>query len=638
MTAQLYRDLAWLPQKPADFAEQCKAALEGPGLGLRLQALANHALDGNDLVRLAKTVTMARKHGHSLAPLTPVRLGMVSNATSQLAVPVLIATALRHGIDLDIIAADFGQVLQEALSPGSRINQARPDAVLIAIDHHGLPIQASPGDDEAARANVAATLAHFEAIRGGIRANGNAVCILQTVPRPAEPLFGSIDLALQGTPRSMIDAVNRGLAEAILGTPDLLFDVAGLAETVGLAAWHDPTLWNIAKLPFAADFLPLYAEHASRIVAALRGKSRRCLILDLDNTVWGGVIGDDGLEGIVIGQGDATGEAYLSVQRTALALRDRGIVLAVSSKNTDEIARSPFRQHPEMLLKEDHLAVFQANWNDKATNIKAIAEELNLGIDAMVFLDDNPAERGLVRKFLPQVAVPELPDDPAYYARTLLAAGYFEAIAFSTEDRKRADFYQDNARRVALQRQAGDVDSYLASLDMKIIFAPFDDLGRARISQLINKSNQYNLTTRRYNEADVHQVQNDPQCLGLQIRLSDIYGDNGMISVVICRRSGDDWNVDTWLMSCRVLNRKVEVAVLMELLQRAKAAGIRRIVGIYRPTERSALVVEHYAKLNFQQIASHTDGTTEWVLDVATAPLLQVPMTVHHGGVVEAKV
>jgi FkbH-like protein len=289
------------------------------------------------------------------------------------------------------------------------------------------------------------------------------------------------------------------------------------------------------------------------------------------------------------------------------------------------------------LLKEDHIAVFQANWNDKATNIEAIAKELSLGIDAMVFLDDNPVERGLVRKFLPQVAVPELPEDPAHYARTLLAAGYFEAIAFLAEDKQRAEFYQENARRVALQQQAGDLGAYLISLEMQITFLPFDDIGGSRITQLINKSNQYNLTTRRYTEAEVQQLQYDPRYFHLQIRLADSFGDNGMISVVICKREADDWLVDTWLMSCRVLNRKVETAVLMELLARAKERGIRRILGDYLPTERNDLVRDHYSKLGFTQIVAHPDGRTQWELDVATAPIVDVPMTVRRNvEVVEA--
>ena len=356
----------------------------------------------------------------------------------------------------------------------------------------------------------------------------------------------------------------------------------------------------------------------------------------MDNTVWGGVIGDDGLDGIVIGQGDATGEAHLHVQRTALALRDRGVVLAVSSKNTDDIARQPFQKHPEMLLREDHIAVFQANWNDKATNIKAIAEELSLGLDAMVFLDDNPVERGLVRKMLPQVAVPELPDNAALYARTLLAAGYFEAIAFSGEDRKRAEFYQDNARRVTLQKQAGDVDAYLVSLNMQMTLQPFDDTGRARIAQLINKSNQFNLTTRRYTEADVAAAQQDPNAFTLQVRLADAFGDNGMISVLICRRQQDDWDIDTWLMSCRVLGRKAETAVLQELITQARAQGIQRLIGRYLPTEKNKLVEDHYAKLGFALIDKRADGSAVWELHVQDAPLVDLPIAIQRIGFASA--
>jgi len=331
-------------------------------------------------------------------------------------------------------------------------------------------------------------------------------------------------------------------------------------------------------------------------------------VLDLDNTLWGGVIGDDGIEGINLAQGDATGEAHLSVQRLALSLRERGIVLAVSSKNTDDIARRVFREHPEMLLRESHIAVFQANWDDKATNIRAIADELSLGVDALVFLDDNPAERGLVRQMLPEVAVPELPDDPALYARTLAAAGYFEATTFSDEDKQRAAFYQANARRVSLEKQAGDVSAYLASLDMEISFKPFDATGRARISQLINKSNQFNLTTRRYTESEVADLEKDSDCFTLQVRLADAFGDNGMIGVVICRATTPRmWTIDTWLMSCRVLGRGVERMVLLELLHHAELGGAERLIGVYRPTDRNGMVRHHYMGLGFKQ----TDATAD---------------------------
>jgi FkbH-like protein len=394
----------------------------------------------------------------------------------------------------------------------------------------------------------------------------------------------------------------------------------------------------MAKFPFSDDVIPIYAEHVARTVAAIRGKSRKVLILDLDNTVWGGVIGDDGLEGIQIAQGDAIGEAYLEVQRLALDLRQRGILLAVSSKNHDEVAREPFEKHPEMLLKLDHIAVFAANWDDKATNIRAIAEKLSLGLDAMVFLDDNPVERGLVRTLLPEVAVPELPEDPAWYARTLAAAGYFEAITFSAEDLKRAGFYQDNAKRASLQSYVGGIDAYLASLNMTITFQPFDTTGRARIVQLINKSNQYNLTTRRYTVPEVTQAETDPEVFTLQVRLEDVYGDNGMISVVICRPGEPGaWEIDTWLMSCRVLGRKVEHMVLREILSHARATGVHKLKGVYRPTDRNKLVLDHYSKLGFIKIGEEESGLTHWELLVEGANPESTPIKVVSHGFQDAR-
>jgi FkbH-like protein len=626
----LYEDLRWLPPAPDGFPCQLKSVdRSSETLGRDLQALASYAMDLNQLTKLAKFIGQARAESRSLAPLVPFRLAVLSNSTVDLVVPALVASAARHGISLEVVQPSYDQVAQEALTPDSKVNSSKPDAVLFALDYRALPLKLSLGDAEAASASIQGVLGYLQALRQGIKSNSGALCICSTFAPPAEPLFGSLDCGLPGTMRSMLGEINRELAAYVLGSGDVLLDVAGLAETVGLANWHDPQLWNLAKISFSDQLIPLYADHVARTVAAIRGKSRKALILDLDNTVWGGVIGDDGLDGIKVAQGDARGEAHLAVQRLALDLRQRGIVLAVSSKNTDEVAREPFEKHPEMLLKLEHIAVFQANWNDKATNIQAIAEELSLGLDAMVFLDDNPVERGLVRKLLPEVAVPELPEEPAYYARTLAAGGYFEAVAFASEDLKRAGFYQDNARRASLQKQVGGVDAYLASLDMTITFQPFDATGRARIVQLINKSNQYNLTTRRYTDPEVCEVESDPSVFTLQVRLADIFGDNGMISVVICR-PGDaaTWEIDTWLMSCRVLGRKVEHMVLREILAQARRAGMDKIIGTYRPTDRNKLVVDHYAKLGFVKVGEAESGLTRWVLPVDGAELESAPMKV----------
>jgi FkbH-like protein len=632
----LYKKLSWLPAPPSDFSERCRALLTEPtDAGRKIQRLASYSLDLNQLTRLAKTIEKLIKTGASLAPLIPFKLGLLSNATVDFIVPSLVGSAARHGIVLEVISADYGQAIQEALSPESRLNVSKPDAVLLAIDYRGLPLRPSPASSEGAQASIRESLDHLNTIATGIKGNNGAVCIFQTLAAPPEGHFGSLDRILPGTMRYLVDGVNRAIGEVIFGSGDIVLDVASIAETVGLSEWHCTRQWNLGKFPFSELYLPLYAEHLARILGAIRGKSRRCLILDLDNTVWGGVIGDDGLEGIQLAQGDSTGEAYLAVQQLALALRDRGIVLAVSSKNEDEIARLPFRRHPEMLLREEDIAVFQANWNDKATNIKAIAEELSLGLDAMVFLDDNPVERGLVRQMLPQVAVPELPDDPALYARTLAAAGYFESIALLKEDLQRAGFYRDNARRVTLQKNAGGLDAYLESLAMEITFQPFDETGRARITQLVNKSNQFNLTTRRYTESEIAAVEHDPTCFTLQVRLADTFGDNGMISVIICRPAAPgEWEIDTWLMSCRVLGRRVENMVLQEIVENARQHSIHTIKGAYIPTDRNKLVAEHYRKLGFTEMNSKPNGgdTTLWELDVDTPLTQTAPMTVKRIG------
>lgn len=631
MSLDLYRELLWLPKPPADFTSRCKElAASGADLGKQLRLLATHALDERRLSRLGQIIQDALHRNRSLTPLVPFRLGLIGNGTLDLIAPVLVGTAARHGFALECVTGHYDQFLQDALLADSKLNQSRPDAVLIALDHRGLALQPSPGNEAAAEQTVDAAAELLDTIRAAISKNSGAPCIIQTLAAPPEGLFGSFDRALPGTARHLVDCLNRRISQSVLQSSDMLLDVAGIAETVGLAEWHSPPLWNLAKLPFADSCAPLYADHVCRIIGAMRGKSRRCLVLDLDNTVWGGVIGDDGMEGIKIAQGDATGEAHLNVQQLALALRERGVVLAVSSKNTDSVARQPFREHPDMLLKEDHIAVFQANWQDKASNIRAIAKELALGLESLVFLDDNPAERSLIRRELPEVAVPELDEDPANYARTLAAAGYFEAIGFSDEDRARAEMYQGNARRLGLQSQATDIESYLQSLEMRIVFGAFDGKTRARVAQLISKSNQFNLTTRRYSEPQVQQLEADPKAMTLHARLVDKFGDNGIICVVICRVTGPDiWTIDTWLMSCRVLGRRVEQAVLREILEQARSAGIKRLVGVYRPTDRNDMVRDHYGKLGFKQVQDDADGTTLWELGT-DAEIDEVPMAVQY--------
>jgi FkbH-like protein len=622
----LLTDMPWLLRAPGDYLARVAALdrADAP-VGPQLVALAKNYLQQSRLDRLGKRVEVLQSSGADLAPLERVHLGLVTNGTSDFLANALRATGLRYGLDLQLTVADFDQSVQEALDPQATVNAAKPDLILLALDHRGLPFGPEGGawGPDAAQS----ALDHLEMLRRSFAENSGATIMLQTIARPPVSIFGNFDRRVAGTTIDAVASFNGRLPKMLEGSADLLLDVASLAETVGLSTWHDHVRWHVAKIPFALDSLPLWADHVCRLIAAWRGRSRKVLVLDLDNTLWGGVIGDDGIDGIKIGQGDAVGEAHLALQHVAKALSSRGIVLAVCSKNDDANARLPFREHPDMILKENDFAAFVANWTDKAANLRAIAKALNLGLDSLVFLDDNPAERDQVRQALPEVAVPEIPADPSSYASIITSAGYFEAVTFSEEDRQRAAQYQQNTARERLQVQAGSIDDYLKSLNMVADIRAFDDMGRARITQLINKTNQFNLTTLRADEKDVLAWQHSSAHVTLQTRLVDKFGDNGMISVVIAEKDSERWRIIQWLMSCRVLNRKVEEAVLNRLVIEAGASGVAVIEGVYRPTAKNSLVRDHYRKLGFEQAASGEDGTTHWHLNVTTYKQRDVPMS-----------
>ena len=617
----LYENLSWLLQPPKEFSKILSETKSGSGLN----ELAKYSLDDNQLSRLSKKFNSLKENKTDLSPLIPLSIGLIGNTTTKLITPALIGSALRYGIALDVVETEYNQIAQEAFSEDSALAGLDLDAILISIDHHGLPFLPSPGNKKLADNNVQDCLSFIKSVIDGLRTKTGAQIILQNVAPTGESMFGSYEGRLTGTMPWLISSLNSKL-NGLISDDIFILDIADLSSKVGLVNWHNPTLWNMAKLSFSQKFIPIYTDYVCRILAARLGKSRRCLILDLDNTLWGGVIGDDGMEGILIGNGDPTAEAYLNLQQIVLELHNRGIVLAVCSKNEDAIARQPFRDHPEMILKENHFAVFQANWSDKAANIKAISEMLSLGLGSFVFVDDNPAERMQVRRELPEVAVPELPKDPALYGNTLIAAGYFETTVFSEEDEKRTAFYQENAKRAEVLTTSSNMDDYLESLGMEITLVPFDATGRSRIVQLISKSNQFNLTTKRYSNSEVKDFEDKPNFFTRQIRLKDVFGDNGMISVIICEKNTDSWRIDTWLMSCRVLGRRVEEAVLQDIVQHASEEGASKLVGEFSPTERNILVKDHYKKLGFTKIPGKGEDET-WELETSNYQTPSLPMS-----------
>jgi FkbH-like protein len=577
-------------------------------------ALANLRLDFTGTNALDQCV---RERFHEGPPeglgTQPVRLAILGSSTTQHLHAAIRVAALRRGIWLTIYGAEYGQYFQELSDTGSALHHFQPTAVLFALDGFELSSFVAPGMDAAA-ADGAQDALHARLENCWRLAREAFGCqIIQQAALDAFPaIIGENEHRLSGSRSDFLRRFNHWLREAAAPHGVDILSADHRAARDGLFNWFNPALWHRAKQEIAPAAAPLYGDLVARLIAARQGRAFKCLVLDLDNTLWGGVIGDDGLDGIVLGQGSAAGEAFLAVQDYARQQAARGIILAVCSKNDEANAREAFEKHPDMLLRLPDIGCFIANWQDKAANLRAIAQQLNIGLDSLVFLDDNPFERALVRAALPMVAVPELPDDPALYPYTLADAGYFESLAITQEDRERAGQYQRNLQRDALRETATDMDSYLRSLEMKLIWRRFDRLGLQRIVQLINKTNQFNLTTRRYTEADIQEVMEDPRALGLQLRLTDRLGDNGVIAILIGRLDAQHrLHIDTWLMSCRVLGRQVEQATLTLLVRIAAEMHATHLIGAYVPTAKNAMVRDHYQKLGFQPVIERADGSSE---------------------------
>lgn len=619
---------SWLARKSADddrFLSD-RAAVEAASLN-ELAAYSKKQLTDRDIKRVARSTRIAVKTKAAHDGLVPVRLCLACQTTFDFFLDDLQVAGLRNGLLLDFVKTDYNQLADLAF--GDFLEQKRNQGVtftLLGLDYRQLGFRTDVvGNAAAAQEDVANKLLFVRNIVSGIAGKTGTACLLQNLVSEPQHTIASIDARLPGSPLWLIEEFNRGLASFAAESGHIVFDVASLAATIGLNAWHDRALWFMAKAPFSQSVVPTYTQRLSALLAAAEGKAKKVLILDLDNTLWGGVIGDDGIQGIRVGQGSPAGEAFLDIQRTALALKGRGIVLAVCSKNTEEVAKKVFTDHPDMLLKLDDFAVFTANWEDKASNISHMAKTLELGLDSFVFLDDNPAERELVRRTLPKVTVPEVGDDPAVYPQALIEPGFFESLAFSEEDRARAKMYQENAKRAQQMEQIGDFSAYLTSLNMTMTVGPVGAASRERAVQLINKSNQFNLTTKRYTVPEMLLLEQDQDTFTLQVRLTDSFGDNGIISVLLCTKAAQDWLIDSWLMSCRVLKRRVEEQMLQYLVEQARLRSIATLIGVFKPTDRNAIVVDHYRDLGFTRDSASPDDHQTWRLSVPDYILKDLP-------------
>jgi FkbH-like protein len=613
-------DMYWLTPPSGDVnAEFKRISAEKTPSWADLLRLAGTRLDFLQTQRLDKILQRSLSAG-SIEPgaSRTLRMAVMSSSTADHLLPGLRVAALRRNLLLQTYVGDYGMYRQELQDEASALYEFRPDVLLFAFDAAHLIGAHNPGlHQEEADAVITASAGRVRALWQLVRRRFTGQILQQTALPIFQPLLGLNERRLPGSAAYLVERLNLRIAEYADQDGVDVLDLNRPVTHDGLNVWHDPVLWHRAKQEISPLAGPAYGDLALRLIAAQQGRSAKCLVLDLDNTLWGGVIGDDGLEGLRLGQGSALGEAYVAFQGYVRDLARRGVILAVCSKNDADNARSPFEKHPDMVLKLDDIACFVANWSDKAGNLRHIAERLNIGIDSLVFVDDNPFERNIVRRELPMVAVPELPEDPAFYAQCIADAGYFEALNVTAEDFERGGQYRANIAREDLRASHTDLAGYLKSLNMELRWQPFDRIGLQRIVQLINKTNQFNLTTRRYTESDVLAIMNTPGALTLQLRLLDSFGDNGIIGIVIGKPEGDSLRIDTWLMSCRVLGRQVEEATMNLVASEARNLGATRLVGEYLPTKKNGMVRDHYSKLGFQPIESADGGATTWGQNLA---------------------
>lgn len=542
------------------------------------------------------------KKDFSAFPVIP--LGIIGDCATQ-----HLATALRGwGYEkctaFQIFDSDYNQIDAQTMDPASELYSFAPNYVLIANCTDALYRQFTDTPVSQRRVFAENTCQRMTAVWDRIAANSKARILQFNFPVWDDRIFGDFGAK---TPESFVfqtRKLNMLLSEKSAEYKNVfLCDIDGIQSRVGEDALRDAKMFCIAKMPFRTDILPAIAQAITDIILSAEGKIKKCVILDLDNTLWGGVVGDDGTEGIQIGE-LGSGHAFTRFQKWLKELKNRGIILCVCSKNNEENAKDPFLHHPEMVLRLEDISVFVANWEGKPANIRYIRDVLNIGLDSMVFLDDNPFEREAVRTLLPEVTVPELPENPEDYVDYLRGEELFGTASYSSEDGMRTDRYRAEAERVSLKSKCNDYDSYLESLEMVALAKPFDNYHFPRIAQLTQRSNQFNLRTVRYTEQEIASIAEDDRYLTLYFTLKDKFGDHGLISAVIMeKRSETELFIDTYLMSCRVLKRGMEEFIINTIIQTAAEHGFTRVVGEYLPTAKNAMVADIYKRLGFAQIS-----------------------------------
>ncbi|MBP5231274.1 MAG: HAD-IIIC family phosphatase, partial [Clostridia bacterium] len=508
-----------------------------------------------------------------------------------------------------------GQYWNDGMFPPEELASFRPDVIYVHTSFRNLtPFLPSPSmTPEECVSKCDEAYRHFSVLWEKLAEDYHCPVIQNNFEYPGYRLMGNRDGWDRRGVLRFVRELNERFAEyAEHAKSFYLNDIDYVSSCYGLDRWLDDSVWYLYKYACALDAIPYWSFNLARIIKSLFGKNKKALALDLDNTLWGGVVGDDGVDGIELGSETATGECFLAFQNYLKSLKGIGIMLTVDSKNDLENALAGLR-HPDSVLTPEEFIVIKASWETKDRNLAETASRMDLGVDSFVFADDNPTERALVRASLPGVAVPDM-DSPYDYIRVLDWNGYFETTAFSEDDVKRNEMYKANAERAVLQESFTDYTEYLRSLDMDADILPFPELYIPRITQLTNKSNQFNLTTKRYTEDEIRAAAADPDRICLYGKLRDRFGDNGVVSVVIGSVRGDELHMDLWLMSCRVLKKDMEFAMLDTLVKTAREKGVKSIFGYYYPTAKNGMVKDLYRTFGFEKRSESADGSTVWEL------------------------
>jgi len=541
-----------------------------------------------------------------------VRVAILGDAATQHYNQALAAVLKLRGWWPDIYEAEFDTIRQEILNPSSGLHRGNPEFVVLFMVTQSLWHRFAFSADKAGFARVVSE--EIVEIWERLRSQGSAVILQHNFVVPLNRPFGNLTASQPDTFAAAVASINMRLAEAASERSVKIIDTEFQASYHGKRHWLDERLWCQAKQALSPSFIPSLVKNVSDAILLERGVGVKCVIVDLDNTMWGGILAEDGADRIEIGQTEL-GLAFQRFQLMLLELKTRGVLLAVCSKNDQANVEDVLRNHPDMILRLDDFAACVANFGDKASNISAIRQKLNLGLDSFVFLDDTAFERALVRTAFPAIQVPELSTDPADFIGDLARWNIFEGQSATSEDLARLAYYQADDQRAAIRAKYQGLDDFIAELAMEAHVLPFDGFAMPRVHQLVQRSNQFNLTTVRYSEAELGELAADDEAAAFCIRLNDRLGDNGIIATVILRKTGDDAVVDTWIMSCRVLGRRVEELTVQLIAERARQLGCQRIVGRYTPTAKNHIVEGIYSQHGFEEAGS--DGPTRlYTLDV----------------------